>query len=120
MFRVRWAKNVVKEDKYFTTMVIPEANKSKTTKATAQNEPWVMAKHVEQCFFIQELQIKEENAVRNVVEKLGQSVLWGPAQKVSLLRFDDCKGEYVRIENGEEMVEEIDRQVIRCKRIYNF
>ena len=26
----------------------------------------------------QELQIKEEKAVRNVVEKLGQSVLWGP------------------------------------------
>ena len=27
-------------------------NKSKTTNATAQNEPWVLAKHVEQCFFI--------------------------------------------------------------------
>jgi hypothetical protein len=32
MFRVRWAKNVVKEDWYFTTMVIPEA-KSKTAGA---------------------------------------------------------------------------------------
>ena len=32
MFRVRWAKSVIKEDWYFTTMVIPEA-KSKTTGA---------------------------------------------------------------------------------------
>jgi hypothetical protein len=43
MFHVRWAKNVVKEDQYFTTMIIPEA-KSKTTGAnvTAKNEPWVL------------------------------------------------------------------------------
>ena len=26
MFHVRWAKSVIKEDRYFTTMVIPEAN----------------------------------------------------------------------------------------------
>ncbi|KAK1612707.1 hypothetical protein QYE76_036380 [Lolium multiflorum] len=32
MFRVRWAKNVIKEDRHFTTMVIPEA-KSKTAGA---------------------------------------------------------------------------------------
>jgi hypothetical protein len=53
MFRVRWAKNVVKEDRYFTTMVIPEA-KSKTAGAnvTAKNEPWVLASQVDQCFFI--------------------------------------------------------------------
>ena len=57
----------------------------------------------------QELQIKEEKAVRNVVEKLGQSVLWHPAQEVALLQFDDFKGEYVRIENREEMVDKIDR-----------
>ena len=43
MFRVRWAKNVIKEDRYFTTMVIPEA-KSKTVGAnvTPKNEPWVL------------------------------------------------------------------------------
>ena len=53
MFRVRWAKNVVKEDRYFTTMVIPEA-KSKTAGAnvTTKNEPWVLASQVDQCFFI--------------------------------------------------------------------
>ena len=53
MFRVRWAKSVLKEDLYFTTMVIPEA-KSKTAGAnvTAKNEPWVLASQVDQCFFI--------------------------------------------------------------------
>jgi hypothetical protein len=52
----------------------------------------------------------EERAVRNVVEKLGESVIWGPKQEVSLLRFENWKGEYVRTESGEEMVDEIDRQ----------
>ena len=33
-------------------MCLTEANKSKTTNATTQNEPWVLANHVEQCFFI--------------------------------------------------------------------
>src|SRR4051812_49938027 len=38
MFRFRWAKNIIKEDRYFTTMVIPEA-KSKIAGAnvTAKN-----------------------------------------------------------------------------------
>ncbi|KAK1645358.1 hypothetical protein QYE76_063163 [Lolium multiflorum] len=52
MFRIRWAKSVTKEDRYFTTMFLPEANKSKSMNATAQNEPWVLAEHVHQCFFI--------------------------------------------------------------------
>src|SRR4051812_24137246 len=53
MFRVRWAKSIVKESRYFTTMVIPQA-KSNTTGAnvTAKNEPWVLASQVDQCFFI--------------------------------------------------------------------
>ena len=53
MFHVRWAKSVLKEDRYFTTMVIPEA-KSKTAGAnvTTKNEPWVLASQVDQCFFI--------------------------------------------------------------------
>jgi len=53
MFRVRWAKSVEKEDRNFTTMVIPEP-RSQTAAAnvTAQYEPWVLAKHVAQCFFI--------------------------------------------------------------------
>ena len=52
MFHVRWAKSVVhKEDHYFTTMVIPKAQPA-GSKITPQNEPWVLAKDVTQCFFI--------------------------------------------------------------------
>jgi hypothetical protein len=53
MFRVRWAKSVAKEDCGFTTMCIPES-KSKTVGAnvTRKNEPWVLAKNVDQCFYI--------------------------------------------------------------------
>jgi hypothetical protein len=51
MFRVRWAKNVERENQYFTTMSIPDA-KSATVNAIAKNEPWVHAEHVTQCFFI--------------------------------------------------------------------
>ena len=36
MFRVRWAKNVEKEGRYFTTMVIPN---SKSKNASTKNEP---------------------------------------------------------------------------------
>ena len=50
MFRVRWAKNVTPEDRYFITMSIPKAKSS--ANVTAQNEPWVLAKHVSQCFYI--------------------------------------------------------------------
>ncbi|KAE8795213.1 hypothetical protein D1007_29948 [Hordeum vulgare] len=57
-----------------------------------------------------ELQSMEEKAVRKLVEKIGETVLWGPEQEVSLLRYDDFKGEYVRIEDGEDIVVEIDRQ----------
>ncbi|KAE8785142.1 hypothetical protein D1007_41217 [Hordeum vulgare] len=57
-----------------------------------------------------ELQSMEEKAVRKLVEKIGETVLWGPEQEVSLLRYDDFKGEYVKIEDGEDIVDEIDRQ----------
>ena len=33
-------------------MVMPEAGTSTSVNITAQNEPWVLAKHVSQCFFI--------------------------------------------------------------------
>jgi hypothetical protein len=53
MFRVRWAKSIIKEDPYFTTMCIPEAkSKSASANVTTQNEPWLLAKHVVQCFYI--------------------------------------------------------------------
>ncbi|KAE8792420.1 hypothetical protein D1007_33026 [Hordeum vulgare] len=58
----------------------------------------------------QEIQSMENRTVRNAVEKIRENIFWGPEQEVSLLRFDNWKDEYVRIENGEEMVDEIDRQ----------
>jgi hypothetical protein len=39
----------------------------------------------------QELHNMEERAMRNVVEKLSESVIWGPGQEVSLLRFENWK-----------------------------
>jgi hypothetical protein len=39
------------EDRYFTTMCIPEAQPV-GAKITTQNEPWVFALDVAQCFFI--------------------------------------------------------------------
>ena len=47
MFPVRWAKDVVRENKYFTTMSITYA-KSITVNVNviAKTEPWVHAKHV--------------------------------------------------------------------------
>ena len=76
MFRVRWAKNIVKEDRYFTTMVIPEA-KSKTAGAnvTAKNEPWVLASQVDQCFFITDppkpTRVVVRRGKRNIIEMDG-------------------------------------------------
>ena len=58
----------------------------------------------------QDLVNQEEKAVRNVVEKIGESVPWGPDQEVALVRFEEWKGEYVRMEDGEALVDEIDRQ----------
>jgi hypothetical protein len=31
----------------------------------------------------------EEQAMRNVVEKLAESVIWDPGQEVSLIRFEN-------------------------------
>ena len=50
IFWVRWAKNIEKEGRYFTTMVIPEAKSSANVQA--KNETWVLASQVDQCFFI--------------------------------------------------------------------
>ena len=63
MFRVRWAKNVERENRYFTTMSIPDA-KSATVNAIAKKEPWVHAKHVTQCFFITDLSNSNRVVVR--------------------------------------------------------
>ena len=74
MFRVRWAKSVVKEDRYFTTMVIPEAkSKSAGANIIAKNEPWVLASQVDQCFFITDpskpSRVVVKRGKRNIIER---------------------------------------------------
>jgi hypothetical protein len=58
----------------------------------------------------QELQSMEEKAVQNLMQKIGETVFWGPDHEVPLLRFDNWAGEYVRMEDGEQLVDEIDQQ----------
>jgi hypothetical protein len=40
----------------------------------------------------------EEQAVKNFVEKIGDSIVCGPEQEVSPSRLDDWKGEYVMLD----------------------
>ena len=93
MFRVRWAKSVLKEDRYFTTMVIPEA-KSKTAGAnvTAKNEPWVLASQVDQCFFITDPPKPSRVVVRRGKRKIiGMD---GVANEQDFDKYGDPKMEY--------------------------
>ena len=69
MFRVRWAKSVTPEDRYFITMSIPKAKSS--ANVTAQNEPWVLAKHCTQCFFI----IDSSKPIRVVVRRGKRNII---------------------------------------------
>ena len=87
----------VKEDKYFTTMVIPEANKSKTTKATAKNKPWVMAKHVEQCFFI-----TDPSRPSHVVVRRGKRTVVGMDGVANEKDFDGLVGDPMMEEPDED------------------
>ncbi|KAE8774918.1 hypothetical protein D1007_52653 [Hordeum vulgare] len=58
----------------------------------------------------QELEIMKEKAVGNLVERIWESIVWGPEQEVSVQRFDNYYGEYVRIEDEESMIAEINQQ----------
>jgi hypothetical protein len=40
----------------------------------------------------------EEQAVKNFVENIGDSIVCGPEQEVSPSRLDDWKGEYVMLD----------------------
>ena len=101
MFRVRWAKNVVKEDRHFTTMVIPEA-KSKTAgaKVTAKYEPWVLASQVDQCFFITDPQ----KPSRVVVRRGKRSIIGmdGAANELDFDQYGDPKMEDGDDDDDEE------------------
>ena len=41
----------------------------------------------------QELESMKEKAVGNLVERIGESIVWGLEQEVSLQRFDNYNGE---------------------------
>ncbi|KAE8794787.1 hypothetical protein D1007_30323 [Hordeum vulgare] len=58
----------------------------------------------------QELESMKEKAVGNLVERIGESIVWGPEQEVSVQCFDNYYGEYVRIEDGESTIAEMDQQ----------
>lgn len=53
---------------------------------------------------------QEQKAVRTIVKKTRESTPWGPEQELALLRFEEWKGEHVTLEDGEALVNEIDRQ----------
>jgi hypothetical protein len=86
MFRVRWAKSVQKEGRYFTTMVIPDAS---AKNASAKNEPWVLASQVDQCFFITD----PSKPSRVIVRRGKRSIIRmeGPANEQDLEKNGDPK-----------------------------
>jgi hypothetical protein len=100
MFRVRWAKNVERENRYFTTMFIPDA-KSATVNAIAKNEPWVHAEHVTQCFFITDprnpSRVVVRRGKRNIIGMDGVANEEDYDQYGNLMREDDDDDEaYVK------------------------
>ncbi|KAK1660710.1 hypothetical protein QYE76_048869 [Lolium multiflorum] len=95
MFRVRWATDVTKEDAYVTTMRLPP--KSKTKNPTAQNEPWVLAKHVEQCFFI-----TDPSRPSRVVVRRGKRALVGMDGVADEQDFDGLVGDPMMEEPDED------------------
>ena len=100
MFRVRWAKNVERENRYFTTMSIPDA-KSATVNVIAKNEPWIHAKHVTQCFYITDpsnpSRVVVRRGKRNIVGMDGVANIEDYDQYGNPMREDDDDDEaYVK------------------------
>ena len=89
MVRVRWAKSVEKEDRYFTTMVIPPKSKTTGANVPARNEPWVLATKLDQCFFITD----PSKPSRVVVRRGKRSIIGmqGDANKEDLDKNGDPK-----------------------------
>jgi hypothetical protein len=86
MFRVRWAKSVEKDGRFFTTMVIPDA---KSKNASTKNEPWVLASQVGHCFFITDLAKPSRVVVRRGKRSIiGMEV---PANKQDIDKNGDPK-----------------------------
>ena len=84
MFGVRWLKSVKNEDRYFTTMCIPEAEPI-GSRITPQNEPWVFAKYVAQCFFI-----TDPTRPSHVVVRRGEMNIVGMVGVTNEEDFDQC------------------------------
>src|SRR3954467_5619358 len=101
MFRVRWAKSIVKESRYFTTMVIPQA-KSKTAGAnvTAKNEPWVLASQVDQCFFI-----TDPSKTRPVPVRRGKRKIIGMDGGAKGQDFDEYGDPRIEHDDDDEVAE---------------
>jgi hypothetical protein len=113
----RCAKNIVKEDRYFTTIVIPEA-KSKTAGANviAKIEPWVLASQVDQCFFINDPQ-----KPTRVVMRRGKRNIIGMDGVASEQDFDMyCDPKMEDESDVNEPYTTRRSRMIRLKRIYNF
>ena len=89
----------MREDEYFTTMSMPEANKPKSKNPTAQNEPWVLAKHVEQCFFI-----TDPAKPSRVVVRRGKRALVGMDGVADEKDFNGLIGDPMMEEPGEDDV----------------
>jgi hypothetical protein len=89
MFHVGWAKSIQKEGRYFTTMVIPDAS---VKKASAKNEPWVLASQVDQCFFI-----TDTSKPSHVIMRRG---------KRSIIRMEGLANEQDLEKNGDPKIKE--------------
>jgi hypothetical protein len=76
---------------------MPEANKSKTKNPTAQNEPWVLARHVEQCFFI-----TDPSRPSRVVVRSGKRALVGMDGVADEQDFDGFVGDPMMEESDED------------------
>ena len=103
MFRVRWAEAVVTENKYFTTMSIPDA-KSATVNVNfiTKTEPWIDAKNVRQCFYITDQTnpscVVVKRGKRNIVRMDGVTNDEDYDQYGNPMREDDNDNEaYVKI-----------------------
>src|SRR3954470_8754522 len=110
MFRVRWAKNVERENRYFTTMSIPDA-KNAIVNVIAKNEPWIHAKHVTQCFYITDptnpSRVVVRRGKRNIVGIDGVANIEDYDQYDNLMREDDDDDEdYITYERSYSMEKE--------------
>ena len=106
MFPVRWAEDVIRENKYFTTMSIPDEKSTPVNfNVIAKNKPWLHAKHVTQCFFITD----PTNPSRVVVWR----------SKRSIVRMDGVANEEDYDQYGNPMREDDDDDEAYVKRRIN-